>query len=396
MAVTVNKEDAVGKIVSKLLGCALLGSAALGMAAEIDVMTQNQYLGADLTPVLGAATANPFNPEVFNAAVVMTLQKIAAARPVERAKALAAQIAQRNPDVVGLQEASRFACLPHPSVPEVPGRGCDDPDVKGAFNDQLQNTEAALRGKYVVAGKVTNLKVDAIPFAVNGFPAILQVADRDAILVRSGLSASWVNFAPIALCRISHEGCNFTTRPPPFTTPLGPIAIERGFLAVDVAVKGHAYRIFNTHLEQRLLAPNLPETRLLQVGQASEVLAAALGTWDGQRKLLVVGDINSAPQDTIPGAPTPYQVFTRNGFTDAWMMRPQADDGLSCCQSESLTNRKSELYERIDMIFTLTQLPLVLDMKLLGNTMGDKTHPAGNGGLWASDHAAVAAKLRLD
>jgi hypothetical protein len=78
------------------------------------------------------------------------------------------------------------------------------------------------------------------------------------------------------------------------------------------------------------------------------------------------------------------------------MMRPQADDGLSCCQSESLTNRKSELYERIDMIFTLTQLPLVLDMKLLGNTMGDKTHPAGNGGLWASDHAAVAAKLRLD
>jgi endonuclease/exonuclease/phosphatase family metal-dependent hydrolase len=396
MVVTVNKEDAVNKIVSKLLGCALLGSAALGMAAEIDVMTQNQYLGADLTPVLSAATANPFNPEVFNAAVVMTLQKIAAARPVERAKALAAQIAQRNPDVVGLQEATRFACLPHPSVPEVPGKGCDDPDVREAFNDQLQNTEAALRGKYVVAGKVTNLKVDAIPFAVNGFPAILQVADRDAILVRSGLTASWVNFAPIALCRISHEGCNFTTRPPPFTTPLGPIAIERGFLAVDVTVKGHAYRIFNTHLEQRLLAPNLPETRLLQVGQASELLAAALGTWDGQRKLVVVGDMNSAPQDTIPGAPTPYQVFTRNGFTDAWTMRPQADDGLSCCQSESLTNRKSALYERIDMIFTLTQLPRVLDMKLLGDTMGDKTRPAGNDGLWASDHAAVAAKLRFD
>jgi endonuclease/exonuclease/phosphatase family metal-dependent hydrolase len=246
-----------------------------------------------------------------------------------------------------------------------------------------------------VVGKVTNLKVDAIPFAVNGFPAILQVADRDAILVRSELPASWVNFAPIALCRTSHEGCNFTTRPPPFTTPLGPIAIERGFLAVDVAVKGRSYRIFNTHLEQRLLAPNLPETRLLQVGQASEVLATALGTWDGQRKLVVVGDINSAPHDTIPGAPTPYQVFTRNGFTDAWTMRPQVDDGLSCCQSESLTNRKSELYERIDMIFTLTQLPRVLDMKLLGNAMGDKTRPAGNGGLWASDHAAVAAKLRF-
>lgn len=392
----VNKEDAVNKIVSKLLGTALLGSASLGMAAEIDVMTQNQYLGADLTPVLSAATADPFNPEVFNAAVVMTLQKIAAARPAERAKALAAQIAQRNPDVLGLQETYRFACLPHPFVPEVPGRGCDDPEVKAAFNDQLQNIEAALRGQYVVAGKVTNMKVDAIPFAVNGFPAILQVADRDAILVRSGLPASWVNFAPIALCRISDQGCNFTTRPPEFQTPLGPIAIERGFLAVDVTVKGQSYRIFNTHLEQRLLAPNLPETRLLQVGQALEVLNTALNTWDGVRKVLVVGDMNSAPPDTIPGAPTPYQVFTLNGFTDNWMMRPQVDEGLSCCQSESLTNRNSELYERIDMIFTLTRPRLVLDMKLLGNTMGDKTRPAGDGGLWASDHAAVAAKLHFD
>lgn len=384
------------KILSKLLGAALLASASLGMAAEIDVMTQNQYLGADLTPVLGAATADPFDFDVFNAAVVMTLQKIAAARPAQRVQALAAQIAQRSPDVVGLQEAYRFACRPSPAVPEVPGRGCDDPEVKGAFNDQLHNIDAALRGKYVVAGKVTNLKVDAIPFVVNGFPAILQVADRDAILVRRGLLASAVNFAPIAPCRISDQGCNFTTRPPEFTTPLGPIVIERGFLAVDVTVKGQPYRIFNTHLEQRLLAPNLPATRLLQVGQAFELLTTALNTWDGVRKVLVVGDMNSAPLDTIPGAPTPYQVFTLNGFTDNWLMRSQVDEGLSCCQSESLTNRSSELYERIDMILALTRPRLVLDMKLLGNTMGDKTHPAGDGGLWASDHAGVAAKLHFD
>lgn len=390
------KEDDVSKIVSKLLGTALLTSASLGMAAEIDVMTQNQYLGADLTPVLTAATADPFDPEVFNTAVVMTLQKIAATRPPERTKALAARIAQRNPDVVALQEAYRFACLPYPNLALVPGKGCDDPDVKDAFNDQLQSAEAALRGKYVVAGKVTNLKVDAIPFVVNGVPAILQVADRDAILVRSGLSASWVNFAPIALCRVSDEGCNFTTRPPEFSTPMGSIAIERGFLAVDVTVKGQPYRIFNTHLEQRLLAPNLPETRLLQVGQAVELLNTALGTWNGIPKVLVVGDINSAPADTIPGWPTPYQVFTLNGLTDNWMLRPQVDDGLSCCQAESLTNRKSELYERIDMIFSLTRPRLVLDMKLLGTTMGDKTRPAGDGGLWASDHAAVAAKLHFD
>lgn len=94
--------------------------------------------------------------------------------------------------------------------------------------------------------------------------------------------------------------------------------------------------MFNTHLEQRLLAPNLPATR---------------------------------PRDTIAwppypvGTPTPYMVFTLlYGFTDAWTMRPA----------------------------------MVLNMRLLGNTTGEKTRLPGNGGLWPSDHAALAARLRFD
>lgn len=379
-----------------LIGASLLWAASFVAAADIDVMTQNQYLGADLAPVLGAATADPFDPAAFNSAVVTALKKIAATRPTERVQALAAEIGQRNPDVVGLQEAYAFVCLPYPGVPDVAGKGCDDPEVKGAFTDQLRNTGMALRGTYAVVGKVTNLNVDALPFAVNGFPAVLQLADRDAILVRRGLPAHAVDLAALTGCRASDQGCNFDTRPPPFSTPLGPIAIERGFLAVDITVKGKPYRVFNTHLEQRLLAPNLPATRLLQVGQAFEVLNKAIGTWDGTRRVIVVGDINSAPQDQIEGAPTPYQVFTLNGFTDTWTMRPQRDEGLTCCQPETLTNRRSELYERIDMIFSLEPPSRVVNMKLLGITMGDKTRPPGHDGLWPSDHAAVAAKLFFD
>jgi hypothetical protein len=262
-----------------ILGAAMLGVATLTAAAEIDVMTQNQYLGTDLTPVFGAATAVPFDPAAFNAAVVDALKKIAAGQPTERAVALAAEITQRNPDVVGLQEAYRFACLPYPGLPAVPGMGCDDPGIKGAFTDHLRDTELALGGKYVVAGKVTNLNVAPIPFAVNGFPALLVAADRDAILVRAGLPAAWVNFAPFGACaKPSDQGCNYQTAPPPVSTPAGSIAIERGFLAVDVTVKGRAYRVFNTHLEQRLLAPSLPETRLLQVGQAYELAGTALAS----------------------------------------------------------------------------------------------------------------------
>ena len=411
-------------ILSSILGAVLLGAASLSDAGEIDVMTQNQYLGADLAPVLAAAMAEYPDPdtanEAINAAFVEALKKIAAARPAERARALAAEIAQRNPDVVGLQEAFKFGCTPYPDVPPMPGMGCDDPVVKDAFTDHLQNTEAALKGKYHVAGQVINLKVDGIPFVVNGYPAVLSIADRDAILVRTGLPAQNVNFP----CpKPSDKGCNYVTAPEPLVLEIpGPppvtitIALERGFLAVDVTIKGQAYRVFNTHLEQRLLAPNQLESRFLQVGQAYELLGAALTTWnrwDGLSKtVIVLGDMNSDPRDTIPVPPypeylpppfppmlpviTPYAIFTSNGFTDTWTLRPHDDSGLTCCQTEDLSNRRTESYERIDMIFSLTAPSLVLNMKLLGNTMGDKTRPPGNGGLWPSDHNGLAAKLKYN
>jgi endonuclease/exonuclease/phosphatase family metal-dependent hydrolase len=395
---SIDREIDMKALLATVLGVALIGAVPLARAAEIDVMTQNQYIGADLAPVLVAATAQPFDPLAFNAAVVDALTKIAAARPTERARALAAAIAQRNPDVVGLQEAYKFDCAPYPGYPTLPGLGCDDPAIRGAFTDQLLNTVAALRGRYTEVGRVTNLDVPALPFAVNGYPAMLVVADRDAILARSDLRASSVDLAPAGLCaKPSDQGCNFQTAPPVLTTPLGSIAVERGFLAADVVVKGRSYRVFNTHLEQRLLAPNLPETRLLQVGQAYELLGAAQNTAQAGRTAIIVGDMNSEPRDTIPGpVPTPYLLFAGNGFTDAWTLRPQADAGFTCCQAEDLRNASSQLHERIDLIFSSALPTRVLDMRLLGTTLGDKTRPPGNGGLWPADHAAVAAKLQFE
>jgi endonuclease/exonuclease/phosphatase family metal-dependent hydrolase len=405
-------------ILSSIFGLVLFGAASLsaagepdfrtenqhrGEVGEIDVMTQNQYLGADLAPLLGAATSGgQFDPMAFNAALVEALTKIAATRPAERASALAEEIARRKPDVVGLQEAYQFECTSFPGVPLPPGAGCNDPLIKDAFTDHLQDTQEALEGKYVVAGKVTNLKVGPIQFLVNGYPALLSIADRDAILVRTGLHAQHVNFS---CSKPSDDGCHYLTRPPDLVLGDISIALVRGFLAVDVKVKGWQYRVFNTHLEQRLLAPNLPETRLLQVGQAQELLSTVLATWsrwDGFSKtVIVVGDINSDPRDpkiTLPNGQqvlTPYQIFTSNGFTDVWMLRPHPKPGLTCCQAEDLTNGRSELYERIDMIFSLPRPSHVMDVKLLGSKKRDKTDPPPHGGLWPSDHAALAATLKF-
>ena len=405
-------------ILSSILGAVLFGAASLstagepdimtrnqhrGAVGEIDVMTQNQYLGADLAPLLEAATSGgPFDPMAFNNALVESLTKIAASRPAERARALAEEIARRKPDVVGLQEAYTFECTSISGVQLPPDTGCHDPLIKDAFTDHLQDTEAALREKYVVGGRVTNLKVGPIQFLVNGFPALLSIADRDAILVRTGLPVQRVNFACSAP---SDDGCHYLTRPPDLVLGDIKIALVRGFLAVDVTVKDRQYRVFNTHLEQRLLAPNLPETRLLQVGQAKELLSTALATWsrwDGLSKtVIIVGDINSDPRDpkiTLPNGQqvmTPYQIFTSNGFTDVWTLRPHPKPGLTCCQEEDLTNGRSELYERIDMIFSLTPPSHVMDVKLLGNRKRDKTDPPPHGGLWPSDHAALAATLKF-
>lgn len=400
-------------ILSSIFGLVLFGAVSLSAAGEpdgmthhhhrgtagvIDVMTQNQYLGADLAPLLEAATSGgAFDPVAFNNALVEALKKIAATTPAERVRALAEEIERRKPDVVGLQEAFKFECQ---------GMGCDDPAIRDAFTDHLQNTEEALREKYDIKGKVTNLKVDNIPFWLNGDlnappTTFLSIADRDAILVRAGLHAQRVNFA---CSKPSDDGCNYVTRPPDLVLGGLTIALVRGFLAVDVTVKGWQYRVFNTHLEQRLLAPNLPETRLLQVGQANELLSTALATWnrwDGlPKKVLIVGDINSDPRDPKISLPdgqqilTPYQIFTSNGFTDVWMLRPHSKPGFTCCQAEDLTNGRSELYERIDMIFSLPQPSHVMDVKLLGNKKRDKTDPPPHGGLWPSDHAALAATLK--
>lgn len=99
-----------------LLLAACIGASAPARAAGIDVMTQNQYVGADLAPVLDAATAIYPTQEAFlgafSSAVVDALMKIAASRPADRTRALATEIDERHPDVVGLQEAYRFSCAP--------------------------------------------------------------------------------------------------------------------------------------------------------------------------------------------------------------------------------------------------------------------------------------------
>ena len=372
----------------------LLGLASVTYAAppaQIDVVTQNQYLGAALEPVVAAGAAEPFDPVVFNAAVLTALQQVAANLPEQRYVALAREIAGRRPHVVGLQEVFEFSCT---------GPGCEWQAIAGAFNDHLSGTLNALGGRYVEAATVRNLDV-TLPIMTPVGPAYVTVLDRDVILVRSDVAGT-ASVVPFGLyCSYpSADGCNYDVVAETAING-APLRIERGFVGIELRVGGRPYRIVDTHLEVREPAAGNPFSRYFQSAQAYQLVqTAAAGLAPGTR-LIVVGDFNSAPGD-VPFGPIvpPYMQMAAAGYTDVWTKRPGAATGkgaplvgLSCCQLEDLSNRHSMLYERIDLVFSLTPPSKVLDARLIGETASSKTWPAGQG-LWASDHAAVAATLR--
>lgn len=378
--------------------CAAMALAFAGTAsaAEIEVMTQNQYLGANLDPIIAAGAANPFDPVAFNAAVVGALASVAANLPLQRFEALGALIAKRNPHLVGLQEVFHYSCA---------GPGCADDMVAGAFNDHLAGTLEALDGKYEAVAMVENLNI-TIPIQTRTGGALVSVLDRDVILARSDIAADAevVNFP----CTYpSADGCNYFYVGE--VTLAGQLVrVERGYVGIDISVGGKDYRFVDTHLEVRQPQAGNPLSRVIQSLQAAELLSTNLAVLPEGRELIVVGDINSAPTDEVLPGPLPPQAATPAymqfvdwyGMTDAWTQRPGSATGkgapvvgLSCCQDEDLGNHESALYERIDMIFTLTKPKKVQDARLLGEVAGDKTMPKGSG-LWPSDHASVAAKIQ--
>jgi hypothetical protein len=415
------------RIILASLAASLIGITAAASAAppsQIDVMTQNQYLGADLVPIVAAGAAVPFDPIAFNSAVVHALAVVAANLPEQRYVALAREISGRRPHVVGLQEVFEFSCTPPPPGDTTvgPGNGCLYGPIAGAFNDHLTGTLDALHGSYVAKAIVRNLNT-RLPIVTPTGGAYVTVVDRDVILVRKDLDVATTTVVPYySLCGTpnSLDGCNYQLVA---TASINgaPLRIERGFVGVDLTVGGEKYRITNTHLEVRDPDPTFAYSSIVQSAQAHELITVTAGVMPPElgRKLIVIGDMNSGPRDQLLPVPPPYdQVlgttvivppymqFTApplaggGGFTDAWTMRPGTATGqgapligLSCCQLEDLSNRQSMLYERIDMIFPLLKPKMVMDARLIGTTPASKTSPPGQG-LWAADHAAVAATLR--
>lgn len=347
-------------------------------AEELTVMTRNLYLGADLTPLLVAQSK-----EQLLSAVSDIKGTIESNNFPERATALAAEIAEKKPHLVGLQEVLNFTI--------------DGANPGPPFNDYLQELLDALEARgadYWVVAVAKNLDL-VFPLGIN----LIGVLDRDVILARGDVVTRVVDLN--GLCHVvSEDGCNYqfvATLPNPLATenePLPPIVVERGFVAVDAWVNRFPVRFVNTHLEVRELGP----FGFLQAAQAFELtqILVALNSESLnplRAPIILVGDFNSDPRDPVLAGPIipPYLQLTAAGFVDAWTQHRRGNpDGYTCCQQEDLVNRKSVLYERVDLIFS-SAVPEKVKVHLVGDKIPDKK----SSGLWPSDHAGVVGWIEF-
>jgi len=335
---------------------ALMVGPSTAMADDDDpgvrLVTQNMDVGSTFTALSAAHSA----PELL-AAVATIYNNILATKPAERAAAMAREIARHRPDLVALQEAAMLRT----------GTGGPATTVRSDLLQSLLDELAGLGQRYRAVAIVPGFDAQA-PSAL-GFD--VRVTNQDAILVRADLQPDELEVSNL---QIEQFGVKLSV-----PTLLGPFTDPRGWAAIDVKMRGSKFRFVTTHLDSVVPA--------IRVAQANELLLTAANT---SLPVIIAGDSNIAADSSLDPSFPAYQAIINAGFTDAWQSKRAPDPGFTAHQAENLLNPTSLLNHRIDLVLFRGGFG-VADISLIGNQPADRT----SAGLWPSDHAGVAATLRL-
>jgi endonuclease/exonuclease/phosphatase family metal-dependent hydrolase len=389
--------------VSMLILAAPLSIASAKDDTKINAMTRNLYLGADIFKVVEAALGPP-DPDKYGLdvpwAVDEVYQTMLYTNFEARAEAIADEIAAAKPQVIGLQEVSTFYIQTPGDF--LIGNPVQADTVVIDFYEVLNDALEA-RGMYYDAFSVTNADVELPmltdlqfvpdpPYVIPSFDDVRMV-DHDYVLVRKGHAAS--------VADVGNYGFNLGLY-------LGDVYVEftRGFVIVDVDVKGESYRFASTHLEVR----SAPESiyRVVQAAQMYQLLDTLddLSTID-PKPVILVGDLNSSSDDVPFFDPVyelivpPYMQAVYAGYLDTWLLQSKYDEGYTSGFEEEINLPEDALETRIDHIF-LAPYDLALD-KVSSDVVGDDpsemvlndNDPDPEALLWPSDHAGVVAKIKF-
>lgn len=321
-------------------------------SSELTVMSRNLYLGADLIPLASAATL-----PAFEQTAAQIWANVQATDFPKRAPALAKEIQQTKPDLIGLQEAAVWRKSPD---------GVKDGQATAAnivVYDYIKTLRAELRKRglnYRVVVQQDQFDFEA-PTAL-GYD--IRLTQRDAILARVGSKVR------TGKTRRGQYSRTFIV-----PTQAGTANSKRGWVSVDGRVGGTSFRFVNTHLEA--YGGDIREA------QAKQLLGSKGPLVSKRTPTILVGDLNSDPRQPAVDAAA-YRAFTRAGFVNVFRRLP-ATSG----QNELINNPTSTLKNSIDHIMTRPR-QTVVSTRIVGNRASDRI-----GGLWPSDHAGVVAKLRL-
>jgi endonuclease/exonuclease/phosphatase family metal-dependent hydrolase len=355
------------------------GDRARGDGKPLTVMTRNLYLGADLTRAFAALQAPPDRQLDVLIGATTTIRAIVdqTSFPL-RAQRIAAEIADRRPDLVGLQEVALWR---HGPI------GAEATTVDYDFLQLLLDALNARGAHYVVASVQQESDV-TLPGFLNGTLQSLRLTMRDVVLKRANegvkvldtTSAQYVTRIPIELAGQT-------------------AAFIRGYNVVDVRAGPKRVRFINTHLES--------ESSDVAFAQAAELLAGPASPSNGWNTILAC-DCNTDPLNTSvkPGQVRahrdPYLLLTgAGGFHDEWLLFAPAEagftSGLSELVNDSPADAASEFDHRIDFVFGRRADGSAMPVKrawVTGKDPADRTPPTPIGRLWPSDHAGVVVELR--
>jgi hypothetical protein len=351
-----------------------------GHGQDVNVMTRNLYLGADLAPAIGAPSL-----ESFVAATGQILREVTANDFPTRAKGLAQEILAEKPDLVGLQEVALWRTGPPSLAPLQTG-----PSATTVRYDYLQLLLDQLnKGKTQYEVVVTQNEFDLeAPGDENGVagdgPAAQGIPNaeingrltmRDVILARrdSGVQTS------------NPQSGNFKTL---LAVPIlgQPLTIKRGWTATDAKVRGSdPFRFVNTHLEAFDPAALVPSIRSLQAGE----LVTPGGPATGSLPVVLVGDLNSDDDTVEPGDQQAYATLVKAGLVERSTNVP-----LGCCLKSSLLaegagGSVADFDHQVDHVMTNDPQDITLERSEVTGLL-----PVN--GFWDSDHAGLFSELNFD
>jgi endonuclease/exonuclease/phosphatase family metal-dependent hydrolase len=343
-------------------------------------MTRNVYLGADITRPLAALQAPPDRQVEALIAANTTLRAIVdqTSFPL-RSQQLAREIAERKPDLIGLQEVALWRHGPLDGSPAT----VVDYDFLQILLDDL----AALGQRYHVAHVQQESDVSA-PAILGGSLQNVRLTMHDVVLERASNGVKVLNAS----------GANYATRIP-LTIAGQTLEFIRGYNVVDVRAGSKVVRFINTHLESQLSD--------VAYAQAAELLAGPAAPGNGLPTIIAC-DCNTDPLDASvkPGETRahrdPYLLITGpGGFTDEWLLFAPAEAGFTSGLSELVNDTPEEAAARFDhrIDFVLGRRadgsPMPVDRAwVVGRDPDERTAETPIGRLWPSDHAGVVVRLR--